>query len=99
MIAEMVNHCTPAYIHGYEALCRLELGEPEAAVTGLQQVLANWPATHRLDEGLFRAYLAVALTLAGEQEASEAEAATALTLGTQTGSRRTLAVLQRIANA
>jgi hypothetical protein len=99
MIAEMVGHCTPAYIRGYEAICRLELGEPEAATTGLQQVLANWPVTHRLDEGLFRAYLAVALTQAGEQEAAEAEAATAHSVGTQTGSQRTLAVLDRIAVA
>lgn len=97
MLAEMVSHCTPAYIQGYEALCRLELGEPEAAITGLQQVLNTWPVTHRLDEGLFRAYLAVALTLAGEREAGRAEAATAFTLGTQTGSRRTLTVLERTA--
>lgn len=95
-VTAMAGHGTSAYLRGYEAHCRLLLGDAEAAVHDLQLVLAGWPVTQRLDEGLFRADLAVALARSGDLEAARAEATTARSLGIQTGSRRTLALLEQL---
>lgn len=96
-VTAMAGHGTSAYLRGYEAHCRLLLGETEAAANDLQLVLTEWPATQRLDEGLFRANLAVALARSGDLEAADSEAAAARTLGIQTGSRRTLILLDELA--
>jgi hypothetical protein len=98
-VTAMAGHGTGAYLRGYEAHCRLLLGDAPAAARDLQLVLTDWPATQRLDEGLFRANRAVALARSGELEAAEVEAAAARTLGIQTGSRRTLAMLDGLADA
>jgi transcriptional regulator with XRE-family HTH domain len=90
--ARLVNHCTIGYVRAYEAACRLELGDPLAAVHDLQLCLHDWPTTHRLDAGLFRAYLALAYHRARRFEEAAAEARAARELAQQTGSRRTLAI-------
>lgn len=96
-VTALVGHCTSTYVRAYEAYCRLLLGEPKAAVHDFETVLVDWPPEHRLDEGFFRASLAVALDLAGDRDASDAQASAARTLGAQTGSQRTLAVLEKLA--
>lgn len=96
-VTAMAGHGTSAYLRGYEAHCRLLLGDASAAAHDLQLVLTEWPATQQLDEGLFRANLAVALAQAGQRDAAEAEAAAARILGAQTGSQRTLALLGELA--
>jgi hypothetical protein len=94
--AAWVDHCTRGYVRAYEAMCRLELGQAEAAADGLRLVLGRWPATQRLDEGLFRAHLALALARTGHPESARNEAASARRLGEETGSTRVLAVLDRL---
>lgn len=91
--AALAGHCTPAYIHAHEAHCALLLGDSRAAVSAYRAVLGEWPDAQRLDEGLFRAHLAVALDHAGMADEADAEGRQALRLGVQTGSRRTIATL------
>lgn len=95
--ATLTNHCTVSYVRAYEGVCRLSLGEPEAATRCLRLTLAGWPPMQRLDEGLFRANLALALERAGQPEEAMAEAAVAYALATETGSGRTHAVLDGLA--
>lgn len=94
--AGWVDHCTRGYLQGYGAICRLELGQAEAAADELRLVLSRWPATQRLDEGLFRARLALALERTGQRDAARAEAAAARRLGQETGSTRVLAVVDQL---
>jgi Flp pilus assembly protein TadD len=91
--AAMAGHCTPAYIRAHEAHCALLLGDSREAVTIYRAVLSDWPDGQRLDEGLFRARLAVALDRTGMVDEADAEGRRALRLGLQTGSRRTITTL------
>jgi len=93
----LAGHCTTMYVHAHEAYCRLLLGDASAAVDGYHAVLTKWPDDQRLDEGLFRAQLALANDAAGELEAADAEGLIALALARQTGSQRTLAMLAVLA--
>jgi hypothetical protein len=80
------------------AQCRMLLDEAHAAVDDYRASLVDWPHSQRLDEGLFRAQLALALDHADMPEEADIEALQALTLGQQTGSRRTWATLTRLAH-
>jgi transcriptional regulator with XRE-family HTH domain len=90
----LAGHCTTAYIRAHEAHCRLLLGEPMPAIRAYHDVLADWPIGQRLDEGLFRAQLAVAHDAAGMTEEADAEGLHALDLARQTGSQRTMSSLR-----
>ena len=79
------------------AHCRLLLGEPASAIREYRDVLADWPDGQRLDEGLFRAQLALAHDEAGMVDEADAEGVRALALARQTGSQRTLSSLQLLA--
>jgi DNA-binding XRE family transcriptional regulator len=89
----LAAHCGSAYIAAHEAQCRLMLGDSASAVAGYRRVLAAWPAGQRLDEGLFRAQLAIAYDQAGMADEAEAEGLRAVDLARQTGSHRTLRTL------
>jgi transcriptional regulator with XRE-family HTH domain len=95
--ASLAGHCTHDYVRAHEAHCRLLLGDAVLAVEGYRDVLAGWSEDQRLDEGLFRAQMALAYDQAGMREEADAEGRRALTLGTRTGSRRTLATLDQLA--
>lgn len=95
--ASLAGHCTHDYVRAHEAHCRLLLGDAVPAVEGYRDVLAGWPEDQRLDEGLFRAQMALAYDQAGMKEEADAEGQLALTLGARTGSRRTLATLDQLA--
>jgi transcriptional regulator with XRE-family HTH domain len=94
----LAAHCSAGYIAAHEAQCRLLLGEPAQAVAAYRDVLAGWPVEHRLDEGLFRAQLAVAYDQAAMPDEAEAEGLRALELARQTGSQRTMRTLRIRAN-
>ncbi|MEV0453644.1 helix-turn-helix transcriptional regulator [Catellatospora methionotrophica] len=96
--AELADHSTTAYVLAHEGLCLSSLAEPNGAVATLESVLATWPHTQRLDEGLFRAHLAVAQAGAGAYDEAVAEAGRALQIGAQTRSTRTLRVVEQIMN-
>ena len=93
----LAGHCTTAYVRAHEAHCRLLLGEPVPAVREYREVLAEWPDGQRLDEGLFRAQLALAHDVAGMIEEADAEGLRALDLARHTGSHRTLSSLRLLA--
>jgi hypothetical protein len=90
---DMAAHCTSDYALAHEAHCRLLLGEPLVAARLLENVLAGWPVAQRLDEGVFRAYLARAHYEAGAHDQALVQVSAAARLATETGSRR----IQRLA--
>jgi hypothetical protein len=97
--ATLAGHCTVTYVRAHEAHCNLMLGEPARAATEFQAVLADWPDDQRLDEGLFRAQLAVALLATGTVDAAEAEGLRALALGPPNGLAPDLTTLAPLASA
>ncbi|WP_203907167.1 helix-turn-helix domain-containing protein [Rhizocola hellebori] len=95
---ELASHSTPSYVLAHEGICLLTLGEPNGAVGVLETVLQDWPASHRLDEGLVRAHLAFAQATTGALDEGVDQARRALALGLETGSERTLRILRRVMN-
>lgn len=89
-------HGTRDYVLAHEGMCRLALDEPEGAVTALEGVLRRWPPTQRLDEGLFRAHLSLAHAAAGALDEAVDQARSALSLGVDTGSRRTMRIVGQV---
>lgn len=90
------SHGTPHYVTAYEGVCLLELGMSRAAVRILESVLHAWPPSHRLDEGLFRAQLALAYAATGSLDEAVREAKRSLELGRETSSLRTVRLLDRL---
>lgn len=93
---EVAQHCTAGYVRAHEALCLRLLGEPIQAARLYEDVLKGWPSIHRLDEGLFRAQLAECYAFAGALDEAVGHARSALTLGAETGSLRTMRVVERV---
>ncbi len=92
----LASHGTASYVMAHEGICLLSLGEPNGAASILEGVLADWPPSHKLDEGLFRANYALAHAMAGSRDEAVSETTRALRLGVETGSRRTLRVIHQI---
>jgi len=93
---ELAPHGTFNYVVAHEGICLLTLGEPDGAARLLESVLQNWPASQRLDEGLFRAQLAQAQVAAGAFDEGVDQARQALKLGLETGSQRILRIVDGI---
>ena len=90
------GHCTVDYVRAYEARCRQMLGESAAAMKVYEEVLADWPQDGRLDEGLWRADLALAYLDEGESERAAAEGLSAVLVARSTSSVRTLRAVGRL---
>lgn len=87
---EIASHCTPGYVLAHEGYCLLRLGEPSGAIRVYEELLVGWPASQRLDEGLFRANLALAYAMTRAVPEAIDQGRKALILGVETGSRRTM---------
>lgn len=90
------GHCTVDYVRASEARCRQMLGESAAATRTYEEVLAAWPAEGRLDEGVWRADLALAYLDDGEPERAAVEGLTAVRVAEQTSSARALRAVGRL---
>ncbi|WP_409074183.1 helix-turn-helix domain-containing protein [Micromonospora chalcea] len=90
------GHCTVNYVRAYEARCRQVLGESAAATRVYEEILAGWRHDGRLDEGLWRADLALAYLDEGEPERAAAEGMSALQVAQATSSTRTLRAVGRL---
>jgi hypothetical protein len=95
--ADIARYCTPSYIEMEAAHCWIELGKPDAAITTLQQGLAEWSPTFRRDLGLCLARLAVAHAGSNQPDEATAVAGHALTIAAITRSDRTARQLHRAA--
>jgi hypothetical protein len=87
------RHCVSAYVIAHEGYCHLRLGRPRAAVGVLEPVLRHWSPAYRQDEGVTRAWLALAYAACGELEAAAVEGNRALTVATESGSIRIVRTL------
>lgn len=92
----LAAHGTPDYLLAHQGMCLLALGEPNGAADMLESALRCWPVTQRLDEGLFRGNLALAHARTGALDDAVQQARQALALSVETGSRRTLRVIQQV---
>ncbi|GEM_PF-5347987 len=90
------RHCVLAYVQAHEAYCRLRLGHAAHAVRIFEEILPVWPAEYRQDEGLARAWLALAYAAANRPADAGAEGSRALALTTSAWSTRTLRALGRL---
>ncbi|WP_346535598.1 hypothetical protein [Micromonospora sp. DPT] len=90
------RHCVPAYVVAHEGHCQLLLGQPEQAVTVLENVLRTWPAAYRQDEGLARTWLATAYAMLGRVDEAAEQGDHALTLALDAGSVRLTRALSRV---
>ncbi|XVV13329.1 helix-turn-helix domain-containing protein [Actinoplanes sp. CA-131856] len=90
------GHCSADYVRASEARCRQMLGESAAASKTYEEVLAAWPPDGRLDEGLWRADLALAYLDEGESERAAHEGLAAVRIGGATSSARTLRAVGRL---
>lgn len=85
------------------AHCWIELGQPDRAITALQQGLASWHPNFRRDLGLGLARLAVAYAYTGAVDEALAAGHQAAVIAEQTASQRTRQQLdhtiQRLASA
>lgn len=90
------HHCTAAYVWAHEGYCLLRLGQAEAAVRRLQDVLEGWPADYRQDEALVRAWLALSYAAVDRLTDAGAEGRRALTLATATSSARAMRTLSQL---
>jgi hypothetical protein len=90
------GHCTVDYVRASEARCRQLLGESGAATKAYEEVLAGWPREGRLDEGLWRADLALAYLDEGESERAAAVGLSAVLVANATSSARTLRAVGRL---
>ncbi|SCG40423.1 helix-turn-helix domain-containing protein [Micromonospora halophytica] len=95
-VDHLSGHCTVDYVRACEARCRQLLGDVPAATQAYEEVLADWPPDGRLDEGLWRADLAVAYLDEGELERAAAEGLSALRVAQATSSARTVRAVGRI---
>lgn len=89
-------HCTVDYVRASEARCRQLLGESPAATKAYEEVLASWPYEARLDEGLWRAELAIAYLDEGDPERAAAHGLSALGVARATSSARSLRTVGRL---
>jgi transcriptional regulator with XRE-family HTH domain len=88
------RYLSPGYVELQRSTCWLALGRPERAIPLLQRELADLPAIHRRDRGVYTARLARAYAMAGEREQAAAVAREAREVAKATGSRRILRELR-----
>ena len=90
------DHVTPDYVQAVEARCHQLLGESTAALRTYEQVLAHCPPEGRLDEGLWRADLALAYLDDGEPQRAAEIGLSAVRVATATSSARALRAVGRL---
>jgi len=90
------RHCTRPYVQAHEAYCELRLGRPHDTIRILEESLRMWPADYRQDEGLARAWLALAYATANRPAEAGVEGSRALALTATTWSARTLHTLGQV---
>ncbi len=91
------SYCTPTYIEIQRANCWIDLGDPMRAVGLFEAELATLPQVYRNDRSVYLARLARAYARSNEAEMAADTAAKALAIVHQTGSARTLAELDSVA--
>lgn len=93
---ELGGHCTLDYVRASEARCRQLLGENAAAMRTYEEVLAGYPRGGRLDEGMWRAGLALAYLDDGEPQRAAEVGLSAVQVATATSSARALRAVGRL---
>jgi transcriptional regulator with XRE-family HTH domain len=88
------RYLSPGYVELQRSTCWLALGWPEQAIPLLERELADLPAIHRRDRGVYTARLARAYAMAGEREQAATVAREAREVAKATGSRRILRELR-----
>lgn len=92
---DLASYCTPSYVEMEAAHCWIELGQPDKAITTLQQGLAEWSPNFRRDLGLCLARLAVAHAGAAQPDEALTLAEHSLSIAVDTRSHRTMRQLHR----
>jgi hypothetical protein len=87
---ELGGHCTVDYVRASEARCRHLLGESAAAIWTYEEILAGRPQDGRLDEGMWRADLALAYLDESEPQRAAEVGLSAVRVATATSSARVL---------
>ena len=95
-VDDLGGHCTVEYVRASEARCRQLLGESAAATRAYEEVLLCWPQGGRLDEGMWRADLALAYLDDDESERAAAAGLSAVQVAAATSSARTLRAVGRL---
>lgn len=93
---ELGGHCTIDYVRASEARCRQLLGESAAAMRAYEEVLAGCPRDGRLDEGMWRADLALAYLDEGDPQRAAEAGLSAVQVATATSSARALRAVGRL---
>lgn len=93
---DLGGHCTVDYVRASEARCRQLLGESAAAMRTYEEVLAGCPQDGRLDEGMWRADLALAYLDESEPQRAAEVGLTAVRVATATSSARALRAVGRL---
>ena len=93
---ELAQWCTPGYVIMHEAAGYMRLHEPVKAASTYESGLADWPQEFRREQGLHYSRLARAYAAAGQPEQAITSGRTALRIGVETKSSRTLSQLQKL---
>ena len=94
-VDELGGHCTVDYVRAGKARCWQLLGESAAAMRAYEEVLAGCPADGRLDEGMWRADLALAYLDEGESQRAAEVGLSAVQMATAASSARALRAVGR----
>lgn len=89
-------HCNSAYVRAYMGCCQLLLGDVRPAITTLNEAIGHWPSTFRHDEGLARAWLAIAYAADRQIDSAVSHGKSALSIASDIGSKRILHALTKI---
>jgi transcriptional regulator with XRE-family HTH domain len=92
----LTGYCTLHYLDAEAAICRLRLGQAEAALDLLLPAIESWPASYNRDRGFYQAHLAEALIQQGHIDDGMAHARNAASVARHTCSGRTVAQLRRL---
>jgi transcriptional regulator with XRE-family HTH domain len=92
---DIARYCTSGFVEMEAAQCWVELGDPARALATLEQALTGWNSSFRRDLGMCLARLAVAHAGTGHVEKAMTIARHALTIASETRSRRTANQLYR----
>ncbi|WP_254854234.1 helix-turn-helix domain-containing protein [Nocardia donostiensis] len=94
---ELAGYCSPAYVTMEAAHCWIQLGQPDKALTLLEQRLSDWSTDGRRDLGMGIARLSTAYAGVGSWAEAVEVAGYAATIVADTGSYRTLGQLDATA--
>jgi transcriptional regulator with XRE-family HTH domain len=94
----LAEWCTPSYVLAQRANVLITLGQGIEAVQTFDQALAIWPEEYRRERGLHLSRKARALAMDRQLDQAVAVGTEALGIAVDTGSRRTLAELQTMAD-